>query len=276
MKLREALFNYYHIYKNTSFINSTFNMISYLSDMCTDNLKNKADLLVYTNLLKKLDIYQIFITHGQSDGFIYIKKELIYKSLIEKRINKYMIFYTYHMMDGIYNESLDEPLKDDNIKISKKPHSINNHYKKDETIKKKTLIKPKTLVINKSKIYLNQPVFYNTRSKKYHFDPACYKISHSKPSKVDLIANLPSNYKPCPVCNNKKCKLLHASAIGLNSALANALIINDLFDTEIYKDFNILLDKLKQAGPRKEVTFHHFKFKYYRVLTFVVKVEISY
>ena len=281
MTIREALFNYYHMYKDNLEVYSRFTLYSYLADVCQDNLVNKADLIDYKELLSKIDVFQILIDNGIEEGFNKIKAAPLYKKVISNSKNKYLIFYTLHMFDEtLVDISMPkESLKKMKVKVH---HNNGKQNRKSKTVKPTSAKKPNVVKHKKASsnipnknIVDKRPVYYTKAGRLMHLDPRCFNTS-SAVLQIGLYDKVAQNKNLCPYCAKYKSKYNEKtySSIRLNKALYNAISDLGLFSTVIGENIFDLEDKLILAGPDKEVRFHHFVFKYTRVLNLFYKLSV--
>ena len=282
MKLRKALFDYYHKYKNTEYLCNSFNLISYISDYCSNDFQELYELQVYIKIIKQINIIQVIIENGYNESIDYLK--LKFKDLvnIEFKDYKMAVFYTLKMFQDDY---VDNSLKEqEKIVIKKKQishssliecsnHPITITSKKNEKAYK---------IFKDNDILKSKLIYYNKDSKDkiYHYNPECknllnmYNLCYGNQK---YLVKYKKN-QLCPLCCNSNISdpSFCLTGLSIKRLLYYSAISKNFIKTNFLVQTSTIYQMLKNAGPSKNVYYNGLVIWYEKnniFKTLYIKVE---
>ena len=254
MKLKEALFKFYHLYKDTPYLNDLFILRANLLDYCSDSI-NKQDALLYLDLLSNYNIFSIITNEGITSGINNIKNSPVYNKYFLAKPNSNFLVYTIAMLDEEYIDT-NESMYSKNIHIRK--HVIHKKRIIKTNITVNRITRPKV----KSAPCLNRLVFYNVAGP-IHINPLCKHLDVTKNIYTAKEKTYHNKVKLCPFCANDKIFFnTVGTGVTLYKAISDAIINANLFFTYLIYNIYVIQDKLLIKGQNQILRIGNLKWSY--------------
>ena len=254
MKLKEALFKFYHLYKDTPYLNDLFILRANLLDYCSDST-NKKDALLYLDLLQNYNIFNIITKEGITTGINTIKESSLYNKYLLTKPNSSFLSYTISMLDEEYID-IKESIYSKNIHIRK--HVVHNKRTIKTNIKVNRITRPKV----NSVPCLNRLVFYNVGGP-IHINPLCKHLDVTKNIYTAKEKTYHNKVKLCPYCGNDKIIFnIVGTGVTLYKAICDVIIKANLYFTYLIYKMYIIVEKLQMKGQNQILRFGNLKWSY--------------